>query len=78
LQGYFYLKNFKKSIFKELESEKNMGGLLDYRENWGSFFFQEINGNKIETFWPDFVKKNSSACFPLLLSQNFKDFVNFT
>ena len=33
-----------------------MGGLLDYRENWGSFFFQEIKGNKIETFWPDFVK----------------------
>ena len=50
---------------------------MDYKEIWGSFFSEEKNGKKVDTFWPDFVKKNSSGTFPLVLSQEFKDFINF-
>ena len=57
--------------------KKDFFGGMDYRELWGSFFYEEKNGIKVETFWPDFVKKNSSGTFPLVLSQNFKDFINF-
>lgn len=54
-----------------------MVGGLDYQEYWGNFFYEEIEGRKYETFWPDFIRKSSSSCFPLLLSQEFKEFVNY-
>ena len=67
------------NLFEELQEQDNgkmMGG-LDYEEFWGSFFSEESNGIKTETFWPNFIKQNCSDCYPFLLSQNFKNFVNF-
>lgn len=68
--------DYHKEEMIELEPETKWEG-IKYQEVWGSFFCDEVNEKKIETFWPGFVRKNSSACIPSVLSKSFKEFVKY-
>lgn len=61
---------------QDMENGKMMNG-LDFQEYWGSYFHEESNEEKLEAFWPNFVRKNCSDFYPFLLCEKFKNFVNF-